>query len=199
MHWTAFFLAGAIFVSCSSDDEDTAEPEVKKSFTYDEKEYELKSGVINDYGDVDPLYSYEPTHFNYDFSITDGEYIFTEKSENSDYDYFELKNASVEVYFELFYPSISTFEAGTFEFISEEEITVDKIKNKAFFSHVEVWFDDNGNRKRDEIEDRWIDAVGGTVTIAGSGKNYTLVYELQLENGKTLQGEFTGEFKYLKD
>ena len=188
IQWSALVLVGAMMASCSSDDEKVVEPEAKNAFTYDGKEYGLKDGYIVDYGNIDPFYNYDDTHYNYDFYISDGEYV----KEQEDI-WYDAVDAVTEISLYLFYPSSTTFGEAEFAFYDDETI-LDDIRDKAVFA-AEVWFDANGNGVRDEDGDPWIDATGGTVTVTGSDKNYTLFYELQLEDGKTVKGSFSGEFK----
>lgn len=190
---STLLLTGAMLFSCSDDDEDKG-PAATNSFTYSGNEFEIKDGFIDDSGEwelIDDPDGFTPSHYLYVFHMTDGTFELTPNS------YYAESNAEYVVYLSLFYSSTTTFGTGEYSFVDPDNATENDLKNKPVFTG-SIWFDQNGNGERDWSTEDDLEAVGGTVTVSGSDKNYTLHFELQLEDGKTLKGSYGAEFKYIK-
>ncbi|UII27545.1 hypothetical protein LVD15_03685 [Fulvivirga maritima] len=179
--------------SCSDDDSKEG-PEVTNSFMYNSNTYEVKDASITDYG-ADRVEGHD--YYYYEFSLTNGSYELVEDSVDPDYFYFQVKGGTYDVNLDLYYPSASVFGPGEYVFASEEMISDGSIINTPFIDWAEIRLDLNNDGIYDG--DETIAAVGGSVEVTGSDKEYTLFFELNLEDGRTLSGSFSGEFKYVKD
>lgn len=195
--FTALFLVGSIMLSCT--EEEDLKPTATNSFTYSGNEYPLNDGYITEPGNRDPLNrpdDVDASHYALFFHITDGVYEITPDPNNPVVGDVDHVNAKYVLYLPLYYSSTSTFGNGEFTYVNEETATRDEIKNKSVFADASVWFDENGDGDWTYYEA--LKAVDGTVTAEGKDRNYTLFFELQLEDGRTLKGSYTAEFKYLK-
>ncbi|MCC9166928.1 hypothetical protein [Pontibacter harenae] len=197
-------LAGFTFVSCSKDDDEDTTPSLNNQIEYNGTTYNIQTGIIEDWGSVglsdgdEDLYisNDNVTHYNYDVSITDGTL-----QANSDG---ELENvgATVFVYAELLSPGTTNFTTGTFSYIEyEDDLTQEQIdakyNNKSFFEDAYIVIDANGNGTLDASDASSIAyATGGTITVSGSNNNYTVDYNLTLDNGRTIVGSYSGDFQY---
>jgi len=177
-------LAGVFLMSCNEDEDDNTPEDV---ITYDGVSYAMKDGVIYDYGAATPYIV--PTHYNYDFVITDASLV--KKTESDGDTYWSIGDETTfGVYIELYSPGTSSFKTGTFEYLEwHDDVTQADFDGKYFFSDAEVILISNNT----EIE---YEATGGTVKVLGSGLEYTLDFDLVLNNGKTLKGNYSGLFKY---
>ena len=92
----------------------------------------------------------------------------------------------------------SNLEAGDYQFIdvNSEEFTNDNVAGMNFFSG-SFLLDENNDKQLDDSDE--IDVNGGTVTITGTQPNYTVIFDLTLENGKTVKGNYSGTFEMADD
>ncbi len=178
--------------SCSKDDSDDL---VTNQISFDGKTYTMVGGLIEDYGSGSPAdNSNSDTHYNYDFTIADVAFQqFTDEFDDIEYN---ATNATFGVYVELFSPTTTSFEVGTFSFITESQSDIlASIEGNYFFSAAEAYIptgtvDADGDPVYTEFE-----ATGGTVTVSGSGPtNFTITYDLQFSGGKTLTGTYNASF-----
>ncbi|MBL6445701.1 hypothetical protein JMN32_05235 [Fulvivirga sp. 29W222] len=195
---TMFLLAGAMMFSCSDEDDDNG-PAVTNTLTYDGKEYQIKSGHIEDYGPYDPARSDgrgTETHYRNRFCFTDGDLkLVTNGGET----YYIAENATYNVYVDLNYPSTGTFSDGEFDFIDQNAVSNDDIVNLNVYTGFVLWFDRNGNGEQDyEEEITELIGAGGEVTIEGSDKHYKVRFQIPLSDGKTATGSFETDFEFIK-
>ncbi|MEN7550380.1 hypothetical protein AAG747_20850 [Rapidithrix thailandica] len=155
--------------SCSKKDPDP----VKNEITVDNQTYSLLDGYIIDYGAYD-------MHYNFDFYIGDSDY---------DEDKEDFVDPSMIIYIELFSPGTTEFKAGTYEFIASSNSSVDR-EGKHFFE-----FGVFATKGESELY-----VEGGTVKITKvtSEHYFEIHYDLILENGKILKGDYRGELTYFK-
>ena len=183
-------LAGLLAtVSCKDDDGGEPGP-VSNTFTVDGKNFVAKSGVIEDYGsdgtDVDG--DGENDFYNYDFYITDANIV--QKGDS-----YEVEgNSSMLVYVETYSPSGSSFKPGTFNFSTGEN----PAKGDYMFVAAYLVLDkNNSGTVGDEIlNSDYSEVTAGKVTISGSNRNYTVAFDVTLENNKKLTGSYAGNFAY---
>ncbi|WP_205502567.1 hypothetical protein [Rufibacter psychrotolerans] len=173
-------LAGFTFVSCSDDDEEEVSPNTDNKVVYNGTTYSMKSGLVEDYGPSD-------NHYNYDFYITDG----TITTSNND---FEVVNSKIVLFAELLSPGTSEFKTGTFSFVQNYNDAGNE--NKHVFEDALVVTDTNNDNILDE-QDEELGVTGGTVKVSGgNNRNYTVEFDVTLENGKTAKGGYSGTFTY---
>ncbi|MCC9166929.1 hypothetical protein [Pontibacter harenae] len=182
---TFVLLAGFALASCSDDDDDNATPSLDDKVEYDGQTYNLRTGVVEDYGTGDV-----EGHYNYDFYVTDGTLVVEDDEAAS------LENAKILVYTELFSSGEAAFTTGTFTFVQDAESS--QANGKHVFENAEVIVDSNNDNILDENDDVF-EATGGTVTVSGSNNNYTLDFNLTLNNGKTARGNYSGNFRYFDE
>lgn len=169
-------LCGLFMISCSEDNpEDDINPSVTNAVLYDGTTYQINRGLIEDYGP-------DNSHYNYDMILTDGTI-----GDN------DVDNETFIFYLELFSAETSGFKTGTFTYVYEEELSEMEAGKSYFTSNSSLYIDVNNDGIVND-DDEEISVTGGTLTISGSGANYTLVYDLTLENGKTLKGGYEGSF-----
>ncbi len=180
--------------SCSSDDSDELGA---NQITFDGKTYTMVGGLVEDYGAGSPAdNATTDTHYNYDFTVADAAF---QQTTDVDGDIeFRASDATFGIYVELFSPTTSSFEVGTFNFISESQSDVlTSIQGNHFFSAAEAYIptggvDSDGDPEFDEFE-----ATGGTVTVSGNGPTgFTITYDLQFAGGKTLTGSYNAGFVF---
>lgn len=180
--------------SCSSDDSDELGA---NQITFDGNTYTMVGGLVEDYGAGSPAdNATSDTHYNYDFTVADAEFVqFTDDFGDIE---FRANDATFGVYVELFSPTTTSFDVGTFTFIDGDQSEVlTSIDGKYFFSAAEAYIptggvDSDGDPEFDEFE-----VTGGTVTVSGSGPtDFTITYDLQFAGGKTLSGSYNGSFVF---
>lgn len=190
------------FSACSDDDDDSNpngnNPPASSSISFDGKSYNMKSGLVIDYGATSIEVFAPETHYNYDFIVTDGPINFVQDSVNGDF-YLPGSNSTISVNIELLSPDTSNFKSGTFNFIDEDSVSVASASGKYFFSYGEVELDNDGVVDGD-FDGPEFDVVGGFVVVSGtSASNYSINYNLQVEGGRTLTGTYSGSFIYEND
>ncbi|WP_019037204.1 hypothetical protein [Psychroflexus tropicus] len=83
-------LLSSVLISCSSDDDQPTSIESNNFLRVGDQEFELKSGVIQDYGAFQDLYNFDIFLFSLDTRIENGEVVPVDNSETVTYLYLEL-------------------------------------------------------------------------------------------------------------
>jgi hypothetical protein len=186
-------LFGFLAVSCTNDDEANTKPASSGNIEFDGTKYSMKNGFFQDNGPVN-IYGEDETHYNYNFFLTDGIPSFdnTGKIKN-------IENGKIVMFTSLISPGKTEFKTGTFGYASfmddmdlEEEELEEKYKNKSFFPMAFVILDTDNDKNWEEEDE--IEVSGGTIKISGTAPKYTTEYNLNLKNGKTLKGGYTGTY-----
>jgi hypothetical protein len=174
-------------VSCKEDEENVPAPiqtgNGSGNVVFNGKTLQAKTGVYEDKG-ATSLGEDEESHYNYAFNITDA-------SASS------LTRMTFNLYLEVFSAGASSFRTGTFEWFHPFEYEEEDILGKNGFWGA-LYVDSNNDGALgvgDEMHEIW----GGQATVSGSGKDFTISYNLTLENGKTVTGSFTGKFVEAED
>jgi len=186
----------SVLTSCSDDDEGNGSAGTSASsskITFDGTDYNMSAGLVSDYG---PIGVGVPTHYNFDFAITDDNLVqFTDTSVNETY-YVPGSAATISVYLELFSPDTTGFKVGTFTYMDGSNLDSAAVSGRYFFTEGEVELDSNGVVMGDFDGDEF-EVTGGAVVVSGTGPtNYTISYNLQTERGKTVTGTYKGPFIY---
>jgi hypothetical protein len=158
----------------------------------------LVSGAYIDFGTYN-YYGTTPTPLNYDFFATDGNLVV------SNGELTDIKGKmTVYVYLESF--GITSFNTGTYTYLSGEgdgaltntQLTT-KYQNKSFMAAGAVYISSDINASIDATSTQEIDVKSGSVTVSGTKPNYTLTYDLVLENNNTVKGSYSGNFQGFVD
>jgi hypothetical protein len=182
-------------LSCNKEDSNLSLANSKVK--YDEIEYSLTNGIYIDYGSYN-YYGTADTHHNYDFYTTNGTFVADDKGQLID-----IKgDIVIYAYMESF--GSNTFKEGTFNYIDVSEDTnltdaqrKTKYENKSFFIDASVITGKNSNGSLSSGKEVLVKA--GTITIKGIKPNFTITYDLELVNNKTVKGSYTGLFSEFKD
>lgn len=167
----------ALMVSCNNEEEpkpDLPEPEMDEIPTegvfYGEDLLDPSNAFIFDYGVIG-------THYNQEFFILDAD-VMEVLSGNFD-------NLTFAVSADL-YASGASFRQGTYRF--SEALDNEGINYFQSATYLEF--------AEGEIQNEY-DANSGTITVNGIPENYTIEYDLVLENGETVRGTFSGAFEII--
>lgn len=163
------FGSGEIDETCVDDSKNGGEND--NSIMYGDESLDLNDGFIFDYG-VDPEL---PDHYGYGFLLSSEDNIdpdLTDYTEGEDYIWIELNSLGT-----------SEFKAGTYNLIGDQT-TLDQ----NFMSYVEVALD------YDAANPTILTAELGAVVVERTNNEYTLTFDLTLNNGRKITGSYTGEF-----
>ncbi|QNF35274.1 hypothetical protein HUW51_22080 [Adhaeribacter swui] len=193
----AFILSIGLFAtSCKEDDDPGAAPNTNGNTEYNGQKYTIKNGYYA-VGDGIKLYGNANTHHLDFLFITDGTPQFS-----NDGDITSMKDGKIAILGATISPDGNSFKPGTFEYndlaadvnLTPAQIEA-KYKNKAFFYESIVRIDTDGDNNWQEEAD--IKITGGTIKVTGALPAITTEYNLNLENGKTIKGNFGGTFNKL--
>jgi hypothetical protein len=160
-------------------------PPAGTPFTFNDVTYSLVDGLIEDYGSLDVLFEGNPdSHYNYDFNVIDDEFELVSAGGETFYDADEF---NIVLYAELFSPGTSGFQPGTFEFMLLDGMTIEDVEDKFIFEIFELLI----VRDRENEEADLYFGTGGTISvIENSDLNYTLTYDLTVQQVDLDLGEF---------
>lgn len=180
-----FTLLSLPFISCEKDKDN--EPAISETFKVEGKSFTIKEGFIEDYGSYGV--GENDTHYNYDFFLIDGD---------AELEVEEVSDFKAGLYFELFSPGTSGFTTGKFNFIDEEDINLESdIVGKHFFTYAEAYFDLDDDGVEDE-ESEYFYVIGGSITVSGgTNNNYTVEFDVKLDNNETIKGKFADTFIFI--
>ncbi len=168
-------LTGLFFMSCGSDDDGDAQPDVSGTVTFDGTSFQITKGYVTDFGN-------DGTHYNFDFEITDGSVTSSPTNFSA--------SGSFYGYIELFSPGTNNFSTGTFSYLEFSETPED---NEFYFNSASVLLDSDENGILDLTDDGY-QVTDGTVIVTGEPNNYTLQYDLTFTGGRALEGTVSGNF-----
>ena len=193
---TIFFLIALLSLfSCEKDNSNSTI--TNNNVAYNNLDYKITKGIFIDYG-ASCYYGTTNTHFNYDFFITDGDFI-----SDSNKNLMDVKgNIVVYAYLESF--GKDKFKEGTYTYIdsSNDNDLNDtqlrsKYENKSFVMDAYVIIGENISQSLSAHKP--ILVKSGTITLAGIQPNFTITYDLILLNNKTVKGSYKGQFTELAD
>ena len=154
--------------SCGSDDDNNdSNDNTDNVLVFGDTEYELKSGIIEDYG----LYS--DGVYNFDIILITSE-ITTEEGEPVPTD-----TVFSGVYFELFTDNQEDLEVGTYTFGSDDA-------NAYEYGDIII------NASVDSDDDNFFEITSGTFTVLNNGSNYEFDFEGSVEGGTEFSGHYEG-------
>ena len=183
------------FTSCSKDDEN--EVQTSNALVVDATTYTLAKGAYIDYQNT-ILYGTTNTHYNYEFLTTDGIFVVNSANELEDV------KGKIAVYVDLYSAGATSFKAGTYTFVSganDATLTDAQLKtkyeNKNVCQYGFVVIGTIANASLGNVTE--IDVKSGSVTIEGIKPNFKIIYDLVLENNKTVKGSYSGAFALMLD
>lgn len=169
--------------SCSSDDNNNNS---SSNLNIDGQNF-----TITDAKATDNYRFYYDTHSEFEFSFADGP--ITVSAEPDSYYGFETENASLSM--SLAMSSLgNTFQNGVYQFDENFDINPPSF---SFFDSFTIYVDGNNDNDFFDAADKIFYAVGGTVTVSGTAPNYTLVFDVTLNNGDDFQYTYNGGFDYV--
>ena len=183
------------FTSCSKDDEN--EVQTSNALVVDATTYTLAKGAYVDYQNT-ILYGTTNTHYNYEFLTTDGIFVVNSANELEDI------KGKIAIFVDLYSAGATSFKAGTYTFVSganDGTLTDAQLKtkyeNKNVCQYGFVVIGTIANASLGNVTE--IDVKSGSVTIEGTKPNFKIIYDLVLENNKTVKGSYSGAFALMLD
>ncbi|WP_178986207.1 hypothetical protein [Winogradskyella helgolandensis] len=163
--------------SCGSDDDgDGGSSTGSGILVYGDTEYQLKAGVIEDYGGFEGIYNFDISLVDSRLEVVDGEAVPTNDTFSG-------------VYFELFTSNSSDLEEGVYSFGNNVE--------SGAYTYAEVIIDAAYDDFYDEFE-----INSGSFTVLDDGSSYEFEFEGTVSNGTSFSGYYTGSllsFDYSSD
>lgn len=155
--------------SCGSDDDSAAE----NVLTFGDTEYQLKSGFITDYGEVEEgIYNFDVSILDIDIDITD-----LESGEG-------LEEVFTGIYFELFTDNSENLEEGIYAFGTDIEA------NSYVYADIYMQTADDNS---------YYTINSGTFTVLNNGTTYEFEFEGTTEDDVAFSGYYKGtliEYSY---
>ena len=176
-----------IVLTCCSDDQ-TEQASNDNTLVYGEQSYPMDAGMFRIDGGTE-------NHYHVDIATTDGSITPTYVNVgNLVIPIWRPLGEKVEFWAEMYSAGTTSFTTGTFEFstTTEQEVDDPSLKDISFFNEAYVGFDADGDNVVREEEE--IMVSGGTITVKGSYPDYEILFDLQLENGRSVTGSYSGEF-----
>lgn len=164
----ALFAITAFTVCFGCEKDEPAEPVFESEFTYDGTDYELVNGYYNNLGSVGS------GNYDWDVILSSKDVVINSGG--------RLEGVGEYIYLDLNANSSENLLPGTYNWANQRdaftlvpgsEVTV--AYNIATFA---------GTRDR---------VTGGTVTVAVDGAETTITFNLTMESGKTVSGQWRGE------
>lgn len=178
-------LTGVFFVACEEEEEKDDE---KNIITYDGLSYTMKDGVLEDYGSGSP--HVENTHYNYNVVIADAPLkLITGNDGETHWRFGDGSTFGIDI--ELYSPGTNSFNTGTFNYLDwyDDGLTQADFDGKYFFADGSVFFI-SGNTQSVYL------VTSGTIKVSGSSLDYSIEFDLIINNGKAIKGNYSGSFKY---
>lgn len=189
----AYVLASCI-VSCDSSEDNMDIPITGQNNTlvHDGQSFGFDKGLLLNRGA-------SGNHYNVDVKITDG--VFTPVDiyiGTIPITYWYFGGDTVRLDLELYAPGRTEFNTGTFNYtaLSEDDIEdVPNLANEFLFLDSEVGLDLNGDGEVDtETGSELFAVTDGTITVEGNFPDFRIAFDLELENGQSVNGNFQTEF-----
>ncbi|ALI99150.1 hypothetical protein [Rufibacter tibetensis] len=176
-------LCSFLTVSCGDDDEEEL-PSLENQLEYDTTIYDLTIGATADLGPVG--FASNDTHYGQVFLVTDA----------------TASKEKVTLVFYTFSLGTSNFKPGRFEYANLAGMTAAQQETaygkKNIFLESAFVFDVNDDDELD-YDNEAISITKGTLNISGTAPDYMLDCDVELENGKRVRAQYTGEFIDITD
>ncbi len=171
-----YLFVGALILSVYFSGCKKKDDTPNNSFKYEDTEYDLSQGFLENYGLWDQVGTY-----NIDLSLASSGFTFYEVDGEID----SISGTGHLIYFETFSPSAGKLDDGDYTFDATESGT-------AFtFDLSSVVIDFNILTETGTV----LDINGGTLTIKANGDEYEVSFDLTNTTGKKITGFFKGKLK----
>lgn len=190
-----FILTLLNLFSCKKDNSNSTL--TNNNVAYNNLEYKITKRIFINYG-ASCYYGNTNTHFNYDFFTTDGTFI-----SDTNGNLLDVKGGIVVyAYLESF--AKDSFKTGIYNYVdssNDAELNDSQLKtkyeNKSFI--MDAYVITGKNASESLSTGKQISVKSGTITVAGVQPNFTIIYDLVLQNNKTVKGSYYGQFSELAD
>jgi len=179
-------------VSCdkSDENEDISPIGEPNRLVFDEQSYTLENGLLLNRKE-------SGNHYKINFMVTDGAFTAVDVFiGNVPITYWYFIGETVSLDLRLFAPGTTNFNIGTFNYseLSEDDLGENlDLADEFLFTKSQVGLDVN-NDGEVEDETELFDVTGGTITVEGSFPDFRIVFDLVLENGQSVSGNYETEY-----
>lgn len=136
-----------------------------------------------------------PTHFNVDFTLTDGRFAVTPiLVDGESASVREPRGASAVLRFELYAPDAAAFRFAAYEHVADPDAP-GAIDGRHFFVGGRLGIDEDGSGEVEPGEMR--DVIGGSIVFEGPVPDISLAFDLVLEDGAQAVGRYRGLFEFI--
>jgi hypothetical protein len=168
----AAFILSVFFMGCKKDDDSP-----KNHMTYNDTEYDLSQGVLENYGQVD-----RSSVYNFDLVLLSSGFVIHDLSNEFD----SLSGKGHGIVFELFTSDANKLAVGDYVYDATES------KSAGTFDYANGVLDyDMETEEGTEFE-----INGGKLTVVQSGDVYELNFDCTTYDGKSITGFYKGSLKY---
>ncbi|MVO09700.1 hypothetical protein GOQ30_11070 [Flavobacterium sp. TP390] len=180
------FTLSILLLSCSKDDNDDSNQSSTR-LAVNGKSYEISKATA-----VDNYRFSSESHAEFDFLMTNGN--LTILAEPMSYFGFEATNASILLNVQMFSYN-SSFSNGVYTYVQNGDM-LNPQPSSNFFNQLGIQIDGNNDNDFNDLEDSYLTATDGTVTVSGTSPNYTLAIDVTLSNNENFRYTYSGGFEY---
>ncbi len=166
------FTLGALFVSCTSDDDSSSDSQNK--LTVDGKSYDLSKGSLENYG----MNNMDSSIYNFDVLLYSG---FTYDAANEEYN-----GTGNYIYFEMYSSSATELVAGNYVY---------NATGYGANTFDEGYFEINYNTSN-ETNEMGDELTSGTVNVKKTGTEYEISFDGTTAGGKKVTAFYKGSLNY---
>jgi len=135
----------------------------------------------------------EKNHSKSEIHISDGNlqikrFFFVGMEENAVFSW-AMTEANIWINALVYSSDMQALDNGVYTYLESDR---DLMSGSNYFAFADVHVDFNQDQEFNSSER--MDVVDGTLTINGSSPNYTMTFDLQLENGASVNATYTGSF-----
>ncbi|MFD2892217.1 hypothetical protein ACFS5J_09355 [Flavobacterium chuncheonense] len=170
--------------SCNNDDDSQSNPTT--GLNINGNSYTIVNAKA-----VDNFNFYSDTHAEYNFILSDG--IIDVTAIPSSVFGFTTDNASFAMNLSISALGMN-FVPGTYVYDLNQQLDD---PNFNFFDAFTIYIDGNNDKDFIDVQDTVLYATAGTVTVSGTGPNFTLAFDVTLSNGNNFQYTYGNGFDYI--
>jgi hypothetical protein len=171
--FSVLLAISALFAGCKKD----ADTGRKNIIKYDDKEYALSMGFMENYGKY-----LENEGYNIDLTLMSSGFKIHEANGEID----SVSGTGNGIYFEMFTSDSTELDSRIFTYDTEGT------RESGTFDNGQVVIDYNATTQEGDI----YNIVQGTVTVSKSGSTYEIAIACKDVSGKDITGYFKGKLKY---
>lgn len=166
-----------LIAGCSNDDDNNNSVEQENVLRIGDTEYELKSGVIEDYG------NYEGNIFNFDITLISSAVSFVDGELVPDDQFIS------GIYFELFTNSQNDLSTGIYNKVNFENI------GQQTFEYAEIA--ENIEFNNEDETGTFSELTQGSIEVLSNGPEYELEFSGVNDLGQSISGYYKGSLLFL--